>query len=311
MNNTFPKERDQYKHQTKLSSISDEAFVDGYTAKPFTWLDRVLQVISFFLFLGPLRLLLMILITIVYAIIMIPVIVFTYNKSFIGRVVDFYIWVSQIYIRLLAGCLSIVRVKIEGDIDRSARNFIFNHLTPFDGPLLFSLIKFTVVTAIGATQMPVFGRILIASDCIPIDRSKSGNNAELIAECIKDKTRRPVAMSAEGKITNGDYLIKFRTGGFLVPTTIQPVALRYTNYLALGGATTNWLVDSIVEYLWLCLCCPFTTLTMTFLPPFHEDDWSGKTPRDIAQECQLRIANHLGTLAIDRDNKSIFQKKEE
>jgi lysophosphatidylcholine acyltransferase / lyso-PAF acetyltransferase len=39
--------------------------------------------------------------------------------------------------------------------------------------------------------------------------------------------RRPILLFPEGTTTNGRYLLRFRTGGFIAGVPVQPIILRY------------------------------------------------------------------------------------
>jgi 1-acyl-sn-glycerol-3-phosphate acyltransferase len=143
-----------------------------------------------------------------------------------------------------------------------------------------------------------------------VDRSKTEGNSELLKRAIEDHTALPLAIAPEGKISNGDLVFRFRSGGFRAEEEIQPLALRYYRVFPQLGCTLCWLSDSAVEY--FCQAFPSVgyVAEATFLEPIKAEQLKGKTPQERADMVQLAIANYLGTLAIDQTTKACFQAKE-
>lgn len=306
---TIPEENPSLHHQTKLSDISDEDFKTAWFPPKFTVAQRVVQFIFFIIFGGWIRGILMVLFSLAYVIIVSPWIALAKRLDIVGP----YVWIgqaiSQYYIRAMAFCFGVLYIKYEGEPDPETRQFSYNHVSIADGPLIYVKKVFTVAMVSGVRDVPLFGRIALVSRTIFIDRSKREGNSLLLKEGIEDKTRPPIAIAPEGKVTNGSVVLKFRTGGFLSDEQIQPCTIRYRYLFPWSGGTINWLVDGFFEFVWLALACPGAVATVRFLEPIKKEKLAGKTPQERAEMVQLVIANDLGVRAVNRTSKEIFGMK--
>jgi 1-acyl-sn-glycerol-3-phosphate acyltransferase len=161
----------------------------------------------------------------------------------------------------------------------------------------------------GVRRVPFFGRLFKHADVVWIDRRKSAGNSELISRAIRDHSKYPLALAPEGKISNGDFLFRFRTGGFLTDEQMQGCTIRYTMYGAWGGVTLNSIRNNDLDWMWTALCVPLARVDVTFLEPFSGEKLRGKEPRERADMMQLAMCNSLGTLASERSSAEIFADK--
>lgn len=302
----IPQNNENLKNQVELSDVTDEEFKAAYASPKFTCSQIFVQILFFIFGLGWLRLILMIMGTIVYAVIMIPCHAFCGYSFFKKYLYGFGCVSTRRYARFLMFMCGIVYIKKVGKIDENARVFVYNHVSILDGPSIFVHKPFTVIVTAAAKYVPIFGQILYGSGSAFIDRTKTLGNSKIIANIIKDRTMLPVCIAPEGKISNGDILFEFRTGSFLTDEAVQCVTVRYHQLFAYAGTTHNWVVDGFFHWLWLALCVPFAGITLTFLPTFSSEVLANKSPKERAKMCQLAIANSLGTKAINRSSKSIF-----
>ncbi|EAY17593.1 Acyltransferase family protein [Trichomonas vaginalis G3] len=303
-----PHSNDQLKHQTSLSTVTDEQFHAAYAEPTFTAGQRFVQLLLFIFGLGWLRFLLLFVLVFLYMIIMTPCHVF-YKIPWALKILEPYgTYASQKFIRAAAFLFGIWYISVEGKPDFDARAFVFNHLSLLDGLLTFIFRPFTIIAMSGIRSIPCLGQIAEANGAAFIDRSKSQGNSAVIRSVMEDHTKYPASIAPEGKISNGYIVFRFRTGSFLTDEPIQPITIRYSWIFAFGGVTYNWVVDTFLEWLWLALCIPFGHIHITFLKTIPSSEFAGKTPQEKADMCQLLIANNLGTLAIDRSAKEIFQK---
>jgi 1-acyl-sn-glycerol-3-phosphate acyltransferase len=305
----FPREDPSLKNQEALTPISDEFYKSVYTAPHSGILDRVIQILFFIFFLGWLRLIVMVTATVLAIILLFPLFIASWHESLVAIVLPVEERVAQIYIRVLAFTLGLYYIKINGEPDPDTRCFVYNHLCLLDGPLFYLPRKFSLVCTAGLKSLPYVNRLFMAVHTIFIDRSKSSGNTTLLQEGISNHSIYPLAVAPEGKISNGDMLFKFRTGAFVAVEQIQPVTFRYTHLLPVAGITLNSLVDSPLEWLWLCFCVPAAMVEITFLEPISVDKLKDKTPAERAEMAQLIMANHLGTLAGSRTSHEIFMEK--
>jgi 1-acyl-sn-glycerol-3-phosphate acyltransferase len=162
----------------------------------------------------------------------------------------------------------------------------------------------------GILKFPILGRGLKAAEALFIDRSRLGNNPRLLSDAMEDRNSPPLAVAPEGKISKGDYVFRFRTGAFLTDKVIQPLTIRYKEFLPFANITLNSVQKNDLEWFWFCFCCPGAVCELTYLDSIPSEILEGKTPRERADMAQLIMANALGTLAISRSSHEIFTKRE-
>lgn len=296
----------RYTHQTDYSPISDEDFWKGQEAAKSTPRDRLIQIVLFIVTFGWLRLILMVIATLVLAVFIIIPVIFA-NVEFIREMcIDYCMFLGRIYIRILAFCLGIYRIKKTGNIDPKTRCFLFNHQSVLDGPLIYIYKPFIVIVMAEILKVPLLGRALRMVNSLFVDRSKSHGTASVITKHLEDSSKKVIALSPEGKTSLGFYMMKFRTGSFIAKVQIQPVILRYKIYGSCGKNGIEWLVGGFGEWLIRIMSCPFIMVEMEFLPPMCSDEFLSHTPAEKAKEVNLIMANKLGVQAIDRDTKVIF-----
>jgi 1-acyl-sn-glycerol-3-phosphate acyltransferase len=217
-------------------------------------------------------------------------------------------YVGQAYDRWMLFFLGLFWIRVKGKPDPNTRQFCFNHTSIFDGPVIFAKLISTVVVMSGVRSIPVYGRLVASASPLFIDRSSQSGVSHEITDVICDTTRNPVMLAPEAKLSNGDVVFKFRTGGFLSDKQFQPVTIRYYRIFPLAGCTASWLCPSVWEYFWNLLSAPGFVAEVTFLEPLKTEQIKSKSPEERAKTAQLAIANALGTLAIDKSTKDFFQR---
>jgi 1-acyl-sn-glycerol-3-phosphate acyltransferase len=184
-------------------------------------------------------------------------------------------------------------------------------VTICDGLLIYAKKAFTVVLMAGVRGVPLLGNCLAAGQSIFIDRGQKGGNSKLISEGIQNHGIAPLAIAPEGKLSNGTVVYKFLTGGFLTDEESQALAIRYYRPFPWVGSTISWLVPTFKEWIWLAFSSPGYIAEVTCLPPWTKGELADKTPEERAKIAQLAIANSLGTLAVSRSTKELFQGTKE
>jgi 1-acyl-sn-glycerol-3-phosphate acyltransferase len=305
----FPREDASLKSQTQPTAVDDATYRAGYLPHESSTRDRVVQVVFFILFFGWLRMLIFAVSTLLFVIVLIPLALLSDNDTARRLYLPIAIFfIRNFWLPVSFGCLGIFRVRRNGGIDPRARCCIFNHTSLLDGPLLFLGQRVTIVTHVGITGVPIIGRALKAAETVFIDRSKKDGNSQIITRAMENARLPPLAVAPEGKISNGDYVFRFRTGAFLTDCVLQPVTIRYSHFLPFAGITPNALLDNDLDWFWLCFCCPWASVELNYLEPILPEQLQGRTPQERADMAQLRIANALGTLASARSSREIFEK---
>jgi 1-acyl-sn-glycerol-3-phosphate acyltransferase len=306
----FPREDSALKSQTELTNIDDTTYRNGYVAPPSSFFDRIIQVIFFIVFFGWLRALVFVATIAVFMIAIIPLALACEHETWRLIIHPITSWFARwIVLPVVRFCLGVYRVRIHGKRDPTARCLIYNHTSLLDGPIIYIYSRFTIVIMAGIMKIPILGRALKGAEAVFIDRSTNNNNSKVISGAMEDHGIAPLAVAPEGKISNGDYLFRFRTGAFLTAEEIQPITMRYTHFLPFGKTTLNSLPRSDIEWFWLAFCCPAGMCDLTYLEPIRPSSLEGKTPRERADMAELILANALGTLASARSSHEIFAKK--
>jgi 1-acyl-sn-glycerol-3-phosphate acyltransferase len=306
MNRNLPHEDPSLRQQTAQSTLTDEQFTAAITPDKCTRADRIFQVFSFIFLFGWLRLILFIIVNLVYIIVMIPVVVFCRYEPIVKYLRNPAFQFTRFYIRGFVFCLGVFWIRRTGKIDYSARATIFNHNSIIDGPILYIYRPFLVIVMKELEKVPVFGAILVAAESVFVDRSKQEGQAARMKAAMNEPTRMSLAVAPEGKTTRGHFMLAFRTGGFLTEQPVQPVTIRYRLKFAFGKTTLCWVVGGFKEWIWRSLCTPAVIVEIHYLPTLQGDEFQALPPKEKALRCQLMMANDLGVLASNRDNRGSF-----
>jgi 1-acyl-sn-glycerol-3-phosphate acyltransferase len=298
-----PRDEPSLHSQSTQTHVTDAEFEAAFAPIPVTFSQRILQIL-FFVTLGWIRLVLLLVFNCVFLLIHQPFIPFSKQGSLCQWVA---MRIGAVYGRFMLFFLGLLWVRVKGKPDPKTRQFCYNHTSPFDGPLFYTQEVSTLAMMASIRKVPAYGRILASSSPLFIDRSSQCGNAERMKEGLLDKKRPPLALAPEAKLSNGTVVYKFRTGGFLSEEQFQPVTIRYYRLLPFVGCTTSWLCPTVWEFFWNLFAAPGFIAEVTFLDPVTPEEQKGKTPEEKAAMAQLAIANSLGTLAIDRSTKEYFQ----
>lgn len=301
-----PRYSEKYTHQTKLSSVTDEEFKENTIPWVATWKDRIIQLTFFIVFLGWLRLILLLAVTLIYVTIMSPVLIFYKRPSIIKRLYKPGVFVTRIYFRFLFFFLGCFVIKKKGKLDPNARCIIFNHHTLIDGLLIYMFQPFQVIGIEKLGRDPIIGQILTASGSIFVDRSKHEGLSKVITNYLSEKRDKPLAIASEGRTEKGLFMLAFRTGAFIADAPIQPVTLRFKNFLPYGRTGIIWTYAQPYEWLIRVLSMPACIVEIDFLPVLQGPEFYSKSPAEKANYTNLVMANHLGTLASDRSTRFYY-----
>lgn len=149
-------------------------------------------------------------------------------------------YVNQAMGRLLLTALGFWTVEGSDDPgyvhDEALKSTIVsNHSSLADPCLLAYLFGPSFVAKTHVWMIPGVGRVGAAQHSFYIDRMRGSHVsiAEKIAlrqaAVVKENgALPPVAIFPEGTTTNGNYLLKFRTGAFVAGTPVAPVLIRYS-----------------------------------------------------------------------------------
>lgn len=311
MLNCIPYSDEKYRNQTKPSHISDEEMKNLKNGPYFQWYHRIYQIICFFIFFGPIRLLGMILSFVLTAFfIFVTSSISKYFNCFSDKIRHIIISISRIGLRTFLWSLGVGWIQIEGEFDNDARFLICNHIGLLD-PLIMIQIHYVIfVVKKEFTKYAILKNIIDICDPFYVDRSKScGQTAEII-KIAQNKNKDQIMIFPEGTVSNGKYLLQFHKSAFLSKCKIQPIVMQFwTPFMPKGWNTFSWLNQSTIDLLWNHLSIPLSICKIKILDPIYPDS-ENESIDLLATKAQLLMANQLGIEAIDRSSNEFFRLKQ-
>lgn len=305
-----PYDNPQLHHQTELSNMTDKDFMAIFEPTKPSIPMRFYRFFCFLVFMGPIR---MILTVLTGAIIYLIFCILPLFRRFFKTPRAFKMWASQVtkpFTRLALFFLGIAKINLHGKIHPDARTIVSNHLSLIETLLFLNRFPVSYLAASYLAKTSVIQKAAEIFDFVFVDRSKRQNITQHLVDIANDPSLLPVVVFPEGKVTNGDALVGFRSGAYVSETLVQPVTFRYRLWLTPKAMSTiSWNEDVLWIYIYQHYSIPFITVDIDCLEPIN---WKGssKTPQERACESEIQIANHLGTLACCRTNKELFKNED-
>ena len=305
-----PSDNPNLHNQTELSEISDEEFKFQWMPQQFTWYQRLFQFIYFFLFLGPIRIIIgligFIFFTGLVLIIRFFEKLFVKESNFIKKIGYF---LTRIGFRFLIFCLGHVYIKLEGEIDPETRIFISNH-TAYQDPNIISIIKYISPVCKAEIAKSIAYNVIDCSNPIYVRRDQPGGQSKSIESRAEDINSYPILLFPEGTLTRGDITLKFHRSAFLTNKKVQPLVIRYyMPFVPKNWNTYAWTDPNILKYFLSIISIPFNIVKVTALPSMTLEKDGNNNVEEFTKIAQLKIANFLGTKAVTRSSDEIFKKK--
>lgn len=302
-----PTDHPELHNQTELSDMSDKEFMSLFEPLHPSIPIRIYRFLCFILFFGPFKMLFCVLFFFIYFVVVtiLPIFRprFKTNRDFKGWAFG----VCKPIVRMAIFFMGIVRIDVKGEPHPDTRTYVANHLSLVETLLILHQFPICYLAAAYLKNSTFVLHHEKVFDLVFVDRSKHQNISQQIQDIQNDPMLLPVVVFPEGKVTNGEALVGFRSGAYLSPTLVQPIAIRYKMWLTHPQmSTVAWNEDNIPLYLYQMFAIPFMTVELNVLTPIN---WKGsdKTANEKAAESELQIANALGTLACSRTNKDLFK----
>ncbi|MEL6349548.1 MAG: 1-acyl-sn-glycerol-3-phosphate acyltransferase [Myxococcota bacterium] len=135
------------------------------------------------------------------------------------------------------------------DPSHHAKLFVAPHIFMFEAIMMFRIVgHIRPLAAAFVKTIPVFNRVIAAVDPIYVGRSKGGNVVKRLRESLETTDYRH-AIFPEGTFTNGDTIIRFKSGAFAAGHPITPVIFRYPDYVPFWNRTESSLFMQIYRLL--------------------------------------------------------------
>lgn len=303
----------EYTHQTELSNVSEEEFMQAWDPLEYKWYQRVYQVICFFVFLGPIRALIgfTIFILIDCIIVLIRLLIRAFHLPMdTGK--QICISIANFGFRFLLFAFGIIHIKVNGKIDPKTRIIISNH-TCYVDPMIISCIHHVCVVMKSEVASSQVVKILMEIiDPIYVNRSVHTGVTKIIVDRANNLNSNPVLVFPEATMNNGNHLLKFHRGAFVSHQKVQPFCIRYWQpFVPRDWNTYAWTEPTLFPYLLEILAMPFTFVSVDILDPISLDVEGNGDVNKFATYGQLYMANHIGVKAITHSSNEIFLKQQE
>ena len=116
----------------------------------------------------------------------------------------------------------------EYDTDPEPPILIANHRSWSDILLMIYLFDIKFIAKHDLVDIPIIGVMASSMNNILVDRSKPNQGAtKQILDHCKNFSSTPLFIFPEATTTNGEFLIKFKTGAFVPGTSIRPIIIDY------------------------------------------------------------------------------------
>ncbi|XP_028803035.1 lysophospholipid acyltransferase LPEAT1 isoform X2 [Neltuma alba] len=170
---------------------------------------------------------------------------------------------------------------------------ISNHVSYLDILYHMSSSFPSFVAKASVAKLPLVGLISKCLGCVYVHReSKSSDSTgvsgvvtERIQEAHQNKVS-PMLLFPEGTTTNGDFLLPFKTGGFLANAPVLPVILKY-RYQRFSPA---WDSISGVRHIVLLLCQFVNYMEVIWLPVYYPSQLEKDDPKLYANNVRSLMA---------------------
>ena len=310
---TVPVNDPKLHHQKELSHVSDEEYESYFKPIPCDHkYYNILRWIYFFVFLGPLRIIHVIFFVFLFFIVVsiLPL----FKRSF-KTPREFKIWGQKILypiVRIGMIGLGVVKITKNGELKNDTRTLVVNHLTMIDALVVMSQFDCSFLTMSGVQNLTLFRKASLIFDLIFVDRSKmKQGTTQHIQKVQNDPSVQPIVIFPEGKVTNGNALIGFRSGAFVNNTPLQPMTFQYKHWLCPKGMSSiAWNQDKLTDYIISLFSIPFITIEITIHPQIVYKG-NDQTPAERAADVELQMANYLGCVAVQQTNKEFYMKHKE
>ncbi|XP_004494178.1 lysophospholipid acyltransferase LPEAT1 isoform X2 [Cicer arietinum] len=178
---------------------------------------------------------------------------------------------------------------------------ISNHVSYLDILYHMSSSFPSFVAKRSVAKLPLVGLISKCLGCIYVQRESKSSDfkgvsavaTERIQEAHQNKYAPLMMLFPEGTTTNGDFLLPFKTGGFLAKAPVLPVILKY-NYQRFSPA---WDSISGVRHVIFLLCQFVNYIEVIKLPVYYPSQQEMDDPKLYASNVRRLMASE-GNLTL-------------
>ncbi|XP_039266198.2 lysophosphatidylcholine acyltransferase 2-like isoform X2 [Styela clava] len=204
-----------------------------------------------------------------------------------------------IFGRMQFFCMGFLWVNIKGEraSHKEARVIVAApHASFFDALLWFCTLPLpSCLSRAENKQAPIIGTLLKTLQPVLVVRHDPDSRKKTIQEIHRRASSQnewpQIIVFPEGTCTNGKALITFKAGAFIPGVPVQPVLIRYPNYLD----TFTWTMNGPggLTLLWYSLCQFYIRFQVEFLPVYTPSDEEIDDPKLYAENVRFLMAQAL------------------
>lgn len=203
------------------------------------------------------------------------------------KVCSFLSWLFMVGTRLY------VRTK-DHNLDKKDHSqlYISPHICMAEVNLLMlSLGHFRILTAEFTKKIPIFNIPIRCLDPIYVARGKNKKKGfsafDLLQKSIQDTEYRHM-LFPEGTYTNGNSIIRFKTGAFALGIPLTPVIFHYPKYVPFW----NRQESSVFVQIYRLMSQLYTPINIEILPTYHPSEEECANPKLYTSNVRSLIAKH-------------------
>jgi len=200
-------------------------------------------------------------------------------------------------------------VKLSGDNSitapdgSQARFIVANHSSMLDIFAIYSaghpVSIPSFVSKAGVFNVPIMGPLVRACRGIAVDRSSRTGTTQLLIDRAAKPEEPPIAIYPEGTTTNGSCLCKFHAGAFAAGAPVKPVCIRYTY----TGYNPSYDVNTAFEWMYGILGATGITIELISLPVYVPNEEEKKDPLLFGRNVREVMAKELNVPVYDVTHK--------
>ncbi|ESW08570.1 hypothetical protein PHAVU_009G056600 [Phaseolus vulgaris] len=180
---------------------------------------------------------------------------------------------------------------------------ISNHVSYLDILYHMSSSFPSFVAKRSVARLPLVGLISKCLGCVYVQRESKSSDFKGVSAVVTDRIREahrnesaPLMMLfPEGTTTNGEFLLPFKTGGFLAKAPVLPVILRY-HYQRFSPA---WDTISGVRHVIFLLCQFVNYMDVIRLPVYYPSEQEMDDPKLYANNVRRLMASEGNLILSD------------
>jgi lysophosphatidylcholine acyltransferase/lyso-PAF acetyltransferase len=151
--------------------------------------------------------------------------------------------------------------------------------------------------------------ILLALQQLSLDRNSVESRkkiAQKLKEYPRESSRPQILIFAEGTMTNGIGLAKFKPGGFLSGMAVQPVFIDYTTKYVCD-VSWSW-GPPLFFIIFRLLCSLWNGVHIHYLPVYNPSEEEKADPSLFAENVRLKICKSIGVSPIKYGAEDILEQ---